>query len=124
MATIISSLDQDLGWKLPWMVAQAAWGPNPAVYHKDIEAQVRAGQALLWKRGVALQGPLTDDLTGPPWRSGLQGRGIHFSDIGLHVHAERWYTHLMAEVFAPKSAVQLAVSDSRLAPGGSRHTRR
>jgi len=105
-------------------VAQAAWGPNPAVYHKDIEAQVRAGQALLWKRGVALQGPLTDDLTGPPWRSGLQGRGIHFSDIGLHVHAERWYTHLMAEVFAPKSAVQLAVSDSRLAPGGSRHTRR
>ena len=101
MRTIIRSLDEDLDWHLPWMVAQVAWGPNQTVFWPDWQKEVRAGQALLWQRGVALRGPTTDDLIGRKWRSKKPFNTIHFNSAGLHAHAQRWYARLMAEFFTP-----------------------
>ena len=106
LATTIQQLPQDAGWCPPWMVAQASFVPVEAAGEEGYDkveagmARVRRGQELLWEREVALQGPDTDDLRGPTYRCDQGGIWIHFSALGLRVHAERWFAMLWAQFYA------------------------
>lgn len=99
LTLIMQTLDRELGWSLPWMVAQAAYGYTPD-FPEASQEQVRAGQRLLWERGLALQGPLTDDLIGPAYRADEGGNWIHFNAHGLQAVAERWFAMLWAQGYA------------------------
>jgi len=78
------------GWEFPWFVAQVSYH-NP---DKPSFASTREAQERLWKEGVALEGPDTDQLTGDC--RDYDGKGIHFSPKGLKIHGEMW-----AEKVAP-----------------------
>ena len=51
----------------------------------------------LLKRGLALQGPDTDDMQGTLRHSGDH---IHFSKAGLEAHGARWFALVYAQLFA------------------------
>jgi hypothetical protein len=106
LTAIMQALDKQLGWHLPWMVAQAAYGFGPR-FPEAQQEQVRQGQGLLWSRGLAFQGPLTDDLTGPAYRAKEGGDWIHFTTAGLQTVAERWFALLWGQLY----------SDPYLVPG-------
>lgn len=89
LKTIIESLNKDVGYDLPWFVAQASFHTESAAAE---QAEVAKGQQMLWKNGVANQGPNTDEL-GPEYRSD----GVHFNQSGLTAHAERWFKALADE---------------------------
>ena len=89
LATIIRSLEKDSGYRLPWFVAQASFHPGSK---EPEEKAVAAGQQLLWKEGIAKQGAVTDDL-GQKYRSDR----VHFNQLGLTTHAQRWFEALSAE---------------------------
>lgn len=95
MTVMMEYVDQTIGYHLPWMVANASFILQHATPEECEE--VRKGQRLLWERGLALQGPNTDDLLGPVYRSPDL---IHFNQLGLHTHAERWFAMLWAQVYA------------------------
>jgi hypothetical protein len=81
---IIRQSRREIGWDAPWFVAQAS-------YHVPDDAaspSIRAAQASLWHRGIALEGPDTDELTGPLRAN--NGQGVHFSAAGLRAHAAGW----------------------------------
>ncbi len=86
--TIIESLNRDAGYKVPWFVAQASFHPGSK---EPQEKEVAKGQQFLWERGFAHKGPVTDDL-GQEYRSD----GVHFNQLGLTTHAERWFEALAA----------------------------
>jgi hypothetical protein len=99
LTAVMKALDKQLGWHLPWMVAQAAYGFGPR-FPEAQQEQVRQGQGLLWQRGLAFQGPLTDDLTGPAFRAKEGGEWIHFNTVGLQTVAERWFALLWAQLYS------------------------
>jgi hypothetical protein len=81
---LILASRREISWNAPWFVAQVS-------YHipgDEASPDIRAAQAALWKRGVALEGPDSDALKGDLRENG--GRGVHFSGPGLHEHAARW----------------------------------
>jgi hypothetical protein len=81
---VIRASRREAGWDFPWMVAQAS-------YHTPDDPlclPIREAQASLWKAGIALEGPDTDQLTGDNRQNG--GRGVHFSDKGLQAHGRLW----------------------------------
>ena len=84
LSQIIYQSRKDLGWDAPWMVAQVSYH----VPGDEASEEIRAAQALLWKQGVALEGPDSDSLKGD-LREG-NGQGVHFSGKGLREHANRW----------------------------------
>ena len=92
MTNIIQTLDRDAGYHIPWVVAQESVAPYP----KADSAAIRDAQQMLWKRGLALQGPNTDDLVGLTFRHDLD----HFNELGLRIHAERWFALLWAQLYA------------------------
>ncbi|WP_029276784.1 hypothetical protein [Pedobacter borealis] len=53
-----------------------------------VETNSRRGQKILWKKGVALEGPDLDKMLGGLRDHG--GDGIHFSKVGLKVYGEAW----------------------------------
>lgn len=85
--TIVEALNKDVGYQLPWLVAQASFHPGSQAPEQELVAK---GQQLLWTRKICFQGPLTDDLLGPEYRHD----GVHFNQKGLAKHAERWYDAL------------------------------
>jgi hypothetical protein len=87
-------LAADSGHSAPWIVAHASFVPGLAP--EKMQA-IRAAQTQIWKRGLALQGPDTDDLLGDLRHSGDH---IHFSRTGLGVHGTRWFAHVWAGCFA------------------------
>lgn len=89
-----SDLAADAGHESTWIVAHAAFVPGLA--QEKIDA-IRAAQAEIWKRHLALQGPDTDDLQGEMRHSRDH---IHFSRAGLEVHAARWFALVWAGCFA------------------------
>jgi alpha-L-fucosidase 2 len=89
LKTIIDSLNKDAGYEIPWFVAQASFHPGSK---EAEEKKVASGQQLLWKRGIARRGAVTDDL-GKEYRSD----GVHFNQLGLTTHAERWFAALADE---------------------------
>jgi hypothetical protein len=81
---VIRQSRREAGWDMPWFVAQATYH-TPA----DISCPpIRAAQASLWKDGIALEGPDTDQLTGSNRQN--HGQGVHFSAQGLKAHGELW----------------------------------
>jgi serine/threonine protein kinase len=84
LSEIIKASRKAAGWEVPWLVAQASY-QNPAAPQ---QASVRAGQKKLWDTKVALEGPDTDALGGDNRDQG--GKGIHFSNKGLHAHGRLW----------------------------------
>jgi hypothetical protein len=84
LETIIESSREEIGWKVPWFVAQASYhGPDDPG-----SDDLRAAQASLWKDGIALEGPDSDALTGRLRER--NGQGVHFSGPGLREHGARW----------------------------------
>ena len=99
LTVMMQTLDRQVGRHVTWMVAQAAYlVSSPPENH----AQIRAGQQLLWERGLAMQGPCTDDLTGPLYRRD----GAHFTDLGVRVHAHRWFAMLWTQLYAQPALVR------------------
>ena len=101
---LIGATRHEIGWEVPWFVAQVSYHTPDDPGSPDI----RAAQQAVWKSGVALQGPNSDTLTGD-LRDGV-GRGVHFSGRGLRELAGRW-----EEKVAPWLEQQLALAPS--APG-------
>ena len=93
-AKLRSDLAADSGRDSTWMVAHAAFVPG--LERAKIDA-IRAAQTEIWKRGLALQGPDTDDLQGDLRHSRDH---IHFSKAGLEVHASRWFALVWSAFFA------------------------
>ena len=89
-----ADLAADSGVQATWIVAHASFVPQLPAERMDA---VRAGQAEIWKKGLALQGPDTDDLLGAMRHSQDH---IHFSKDGLAVHGARWFAHVWAACFA------------------------
>ncbi len=95
-----STLAKDIDGTLPpWVVAHASYVPGLARERMDA---IRAAQTELWTTHAALQGPDTDDLLGDLRHSKDH---IHFSKLGLEVHAQRWYAMVWAQFFAEPKLV-------------------
>ncbi len=87
--TIVETLNKEIGYQLPWHVAQASFHPGSQA---PAQKQVAKGQQLLWAKKICRPGPITDDLLGPEYRHD----GVHFNQKGLAKHAERWFVALSA----------------------------
>lgn len=96
LTSIIDEMRRQSNWNVPWMVAQAAYVPAHFDVAPGAHEEILEGQRALWERGLALQGPLTDDLLGPAYRYD----DLHFNELGLSVHAQRWFALLWAQVYA------------------------
>jgi hypothetical protein len=84
MSVVIKRSNFEAGWKFPWFVAWASyWNAGNASW-----PLVRAAQKELWDKGIALEGPDTDTLTGD-YRD-FDGKGIHFGPKGLLAHGKLW----------------------------------
>lgn len=84
LAELIKSSRDDAGWRFPWFVAQVS-------YHTPddpLSTEIREAQANLWRSGLALEGPDTDQLTGLNRQD--NGQGVHMSDMGLKAHGRLW----------------------------------
>ena len=84
MEKLIRDSRRELGWDIPWFVAQASYH----VPGDEGSDDIRAAQASLWKDGVAFEGPDSDQL-----KLSLRerdGKGVHFSGPGLREHGARW----------------------------------
>lgn len=81
---VIVESRKDIGWQVPWLVAQVSYH----VPGDESSPEIRAAQASLWKDGIALEGPDTDALKGELRENG--GQGVHFSGKGQHAHAAAW----------------------------------
>jgi hypothetical protein len=81
---IICDSRKELGWDVPWFVAQASYH----VPGDEGSDDIRAAQRALWRDGVALQGPDSDALKGMLREN--NGQGVHFSGPGLREHAAKW----------------------------------
>lgn len=90
MELLIRASREQAGWDFPWFVAQAS-------YHTPLDPSclpIRDAQKSLWRSGVALEGPDTDQLTGDNRQN--EGTGVHFSDKGLRAHGRSWATAVEA----------------------------
>jgi hypothetical protein len=81
---IITRSRKDIGWQVPWVVAQASYHTPGDERSQDI----RAAQKSVSDSGIALLGPDTDLLKGELREN--NGQGVHFSNVGLKEHAARW----------------------------------
>jgi hypothetical protein len=95
---LITDLRADTGCNAPWMIANVSYSPTSSA---DKMERLRTAQQELWKRGIALQGPDTDDLL-----AGMRAKdGIHFNKRGLEAHGARWFACIYAQLVAhPKLA--------------------
>jgi hypothetical protein len=84
LTNVITASKKEGGWDFPWFVAQVSYhnAQNPSY------PTTREAQKHLWDKGVALEGPDTDTLTGDNRDNG--GRGIHFSGKGERAHGKLW----------------------------------
>jgi Carbohydrate esterase, sialic acid-specific acetylesterase len=86
---IIRDSRREIGFEAPWFVAQASYhGPDD-----EGSDGIRAAQASLWKDGIALEGPDSDALKGHLRER--DGKGVHFSGIGLQEHGRRWAARVL-----------------------------
>lgn len=96
LANTITSIRSDAGYDIPWFVANVSFVPDH--WHESPEQRnaIRSAQQALWKRRIAGQGPDTDTLRDLRFRTEYP---IHFSELGLRVHAERWFAALWWQLF-------------------------
>ena len=83
MKKIIYQSHEDANLHLPWIVARVSFIGED---HVDKQADILAGQKALVERGLAFEGPTTDDLVGAKYRYD----SVHFGQLGLEIHAQRW----------------------------------
>ena len=105
LAQLIRAARREIGWEIPWFVAQAS-------YHTPDDpssAEIRTAQQSLWNSGVAIEGPDSDALVGDLREGG--GKGVHFSGRGLREHAVRWEAKI-----GPWLEQQLTVAPSPSGP--------
>jgi hypothetical protein len=84
MEQIIRASRREAGWDFPWFVAQAT-------YHSPNDTscpEIRDAQKSIWRSGLALEGPDTDQLTGDNRQN--NGKGVHMSAKGLQAHGRMW----------------------------------
>lgn len=98
---------------IPWMIARASFVPLDKHEHdclpcdtQPVNAQfgenISAAQRALIENGVALEGPLLDELIGNVYRyNGIHGLCLHFSKAGLLAVGERWADQILAAPFSP-----------------------
>jgi predicted phosphodiesterase len=123
LTQLILKTRTDLEWDVPWFVAQATYH----VPGDESDPNIRAAQASLWKNGVALEGPDTDQLKGN--LRGRNGQGVHFSGPGLHAHAKEWSEKVSPWLVQKTKSVKYkfsfgAIADCQYCSGpnrGSRH---
>ena len=123
LTQLISKTRTDLEWDVPWFVAQATYH----VPGDESDPNIRAAQAALWKKGVALEGPDTDQLKGK--LRGQNGQSVHFSGPGLHAHAKEWAQKVSSWLTQKTKSVKYkfsfgAIADCQYCSGpnrGSRH---
>ena len=99
LKTIIETLGRDSGYPLPWFVSQASFHPGSQAAQQK---EVADGQQLLWKKQIAFQGPITDDLLGAKYRHD----GVHFNQAGFDEYGARWFQALQKQY--PWKAVSAA----------------
>jgi len=120
---LIERIRDETGWDIPWFVAQATYH----VPGDESDPNIRAAQAALWEKGVALEGPDTDQLKGN--LRGRNGQGVHFSGPGLHAHAKEWAEKVSPWLVQKTKSVKYkfsfgAIADCQYCRGpnrGSRH---
>lgn len=83
LTQVIQSMRKEIGYDVDWFVAQASFHPGST---KQQEKPVAEGQKRIGASKVAFPGPTTDDLLGKEYRHD----GVHFTEKGLQVHAQRW----------------------------------
>lgn len=84
LETIIRESRREIGWEVPWFVAQASYH----VPGDEGSDDIRAAQASLARDGIALAGPDSDALKGDLRER--NGQGVHFSGKGLREHGLKW----------------------------------
>ena len=110
LETILRESRREIGWEVPWFVAQASYhvpGDEGSDY-------IRAAQASLARDGIALEGPDSDALKGELRERG--GQGVHFSGKGLREHGAKW-----AEKVIPW--IERQWTEPRSADGGTEWSR-
>jgi hypothetical protein len=96
---VITESRKQVGWDVPWFVAQVSYGSPQIPSAPDI----RAAQKSLWDDGTAMAGPDTDTLSGD--NRGKNGLGVHFSEKGMHAHAAMWVNLLQTYIDASQAKV-------------------
>jgi hypothetical protein len=84
LVKVIQTSRREVGWNVPWLVAEVS-------YHTPddpLSPEIRAAQERIWKDGIAIAGPDTDQLTSQ-FRE-KSGAGVHFNAIGLPAHGKLW----------------------------------
>jgi len=84
LETILRESRREIGWEVPWLVAQASYH----VPGDEGSDDIRAAQASLARDGIALAGPDSDALKGDLRER--NGQGVHFSGKGLREHGLKW----------------------------------
>ena len=123
LTQLILKTRADLEWDVPWFVAQATYH----VPGDEADPNIRTAQAALWKNGVALEGPDTDQLKGKLRER--DGQGVHFSGPGLEAHADAWFEKVSPWLAQKRNATKYkfsfgAIADCQYCAGpnrGSRH---
>ena len=100
---IIKQLNRDAGYEIPWVVAATSFLSTSA--SPEATEEILQAQRLLWERGIALQGPATNDIVGPVYREDDE---VHFNDLGKQVYAERLFAMLWAHFYADRPLVMPA----------------
>ena len=98
LTLLIRESRREIGWDVPWFVAQVS-------YHipgDEASPEIRAAQASLWKDGLAFEGPDSDSLKGDLRDS--DGQGVHFSGKGLREHGAKWAEKVVPWVESPPKA--------------------
>ena len=110
LETILRESRREIGWEVPWFVAQASYH----VPGDEGSDDIRAAQASLASDGIALEGPDSDALKGELRERG--GQGVHFSGKGLREHGAKW-----AEKVIPW--IERQWTEPRSADGGTEWSR-
>ena len=84
LSRIIRDARRDIGWEVPWFVAQVSYH----VPGDESSPDIREAQLSLVSDGLAWSGPDSDAL-GSAYRE-AGGKGVHFSGPGLREHGQRW----------------------------------
>ena len=123
LTQLIVKTRKDIEWDVLWFVAQATYH----VPGDEADPNIRAAQASLWRNGVALEGPDTDQLKGKLRER--DGQGVHFSGPGLEAHADAWFEKVSPWLAQKRNATKYkfsfgAIADCQYCAGpnrGSRH---
>lgn len=103
LAQIIEQSRADAGYDVPWGIAQAAYLPFTSL---ESESEILAGQKqVIDSDPLVFAGPLTDDLTGED----LRYDGIHFTETGLRLHAERWFEAVLPQLVPESGATPICL---------------